>query len=105
MKESRTPYRCAIYWKMEGTASVPIVTVYNLDCLIRLNPVASSIWLLSDGRHTEERIEMILKDRFADVPAQRLKEDLDRFLSEAENVGLLLRCWDPLQPYRVMSER
>jgi hypothetical protein len=99
------PYRCSIYWKLDRSGPVPVVTVYSLDGLIRLNQVASSIWLLSDGRHTEEQIRTILRDRFPDVPAQRLKKDLDLFLTEAENRGLLIRCWDPLQPYLVLSER
>jgi len=105
MKESRTPYRCSIYWKQEGTTSAPVVTVYSMDCLMRLNPVASIIWLLLDGRHTEERIQKMLQDCFQHASAQLLQKHLDKFLSQAEALGLIVRCWHPLQPYQVLSER
>jgi len=81
------------------------VTAYGLTGLIRLNRTASFIWLLSDGLHDEKRILEALRRRFPDVPADRLREDMERFLSQAESRGLLVRGWDPLQPYRVVRER
>jgi hypothetical protein len=105
MDPVKCPYRCSIYWKVEGPDSVPVVTVYGLTSLIRLNPTASFIWLLSDGHHSERQILRALKERFPQVPADRLQEDVERFLSQAESQGFLRRRWDPLQPYGVIHER
>jgi len=105
MNKTRNPCRCAIYWKVEGTDSYPQVTVYGLTGLIRLNRTASRIWLLSDGRHSVEEILRALKGRFPGVADSRLREELGQFLSRAEARGLLLRRWDPLQPYRIIKER
>jgi len=105
MKRAHIPYRCAIYWKVAGTDSCPEVTVYGFNGLIRLNRTASLIWLLSDGHHSERQILQALGERFPEVSPDGLQEEVGRFLSQAESRGLLLRQWDPLQPYRVVGER
>ena len=105
MEDSNIPYRCAIYWKIDVTDSLPEVTVYGITGLIRFNRTASMIWLLSDGNHTESQILQTLAERFPEVPPGRLQEEVGRFLSQAESRGLLLRHWNPLQPYRVIGER
>jgi len=104
MARANNPYRCAIYWTVIVTDSFPEVTVCGLTGLIRFNRTASMIWLLSDGHHSEEQIFQVLKERFPDVSAGRLREEVGRFLTQAESRGLLVRHWDPLQPYRVMYE-
>ena len=82
-----------------------MVTAYGLVRLVRLNPVASLIWLLSDGCHSEESILKILKRRFPGIAIESLREDVASFLSQAESWGVMVRQWDPLQPYRVTCER
>ena len=105
MEDSNIPYRCAIYWKVDVTDSLPEVTVYGLTGLIRFNRTASMIWLLSDGKCSEHRILQALAERFPEVPPGRLQGEVVRFFTQAESRGLLLRHWDPLQPYRVIGER
>ena len=105
MEDTKNPYRCAIYWKIDVTDHLPEITVYGLTGLIRFNRTASIIWLLSDGNHSEHQILQDLAERFPEIPSGRLQEEVGRFLSQAESRGLLLRHWDPLQPYRVIGER
>jgi len=105
MESADIPYRYAIYWKVAGTDLCPEVTVYGLSGLIRLNRTASLIWLWSDGHHSVRQILQALRKCFPESPADRLQDEVGRFLSLAESRGLLLCHWDPLQPYRVIGER
>jgi hypothetical protein len=105
MERTNIPYRYAIYWKVTGTDRLPEITVYGLSGLIRLNRTASLIWLRSDGHHSERQILQALREHFPEIPTGQLQEEVGRFLSQAEARGLLLRHWDPLQPYRVIGKR
>jgi hypothetical protein len=105
VKSTEIPYRCAVYWKVDRTETFPRVIVYGLTGLIRLNRTASLIWLLSDGHHSVRQILRALEERFPGIQSSILQEELSRFLSQADSRGLLLRHWDPLQPYRVIEER
>jgi hypothetical protein len=105
VKKAHIPYHCAVYWKATRSGSCPEIIAYGLAGLVRLNRTASFVWLLSDGHHSERQIFQALKEHFTEVPFARLQEEVDRFLSQAESQGILVRCWDPLQPYRVIGER
>jgi len=105
MEGVNIPYRCAIYWKVAVSDSLPEVTIYGLTGLIKLNHTATMIWLLSDGRRSERQILRAVAERFPGISNDRLEEEVGQFLSRAESCGLLMRQWDPLQPYRVIGER
>jgi hypothetical protein len=105
MQIPAVPYRCSIYWKLEGPPDCPAVTLIGPGGVVRLNRTASFIWLLSDGKHPRGTIEQALRDRFPRISGDRIRQDLDGFLAAAEEGGFLLTRWDPLQPYQVVCER
>ena len=47
-----------------------------------LNPIGAVIWHLIDGERTIESIETQLATHFNGVPAEQIKVDLDRFVTD-----------------------
>jgi hypothetical protein len=50
--------------------------------LITLNPVGTLVWQLLDSPRDVDEIAAELQATFPDVPLARLREDVERFLSE-----------------------
>ena len=104
MMTGSVPYRRSIYWKIEDDGSTRQVLAYTFNGLVRLNDTATIIWGLLDGRHCEEEIVYTLRAQFPLATVARLEEDVEAFLRSAEDRGLILRHWTPLQPYRIIAE-
>lgn len=54
-----------------------------------LNPLGSTIWELLDGQHTVADIEEFLSQKYHQVPRPQISEDLQIFLDDLTNRGLL----------------
>lgn len=61
----------------------------NQETLTVLNPVATKIWDLCDGRHTLEAIVAALHREFPDIPEPELRTDIESCLRDFETRNLL----------------
>lgn len=57
-----------------------------------LNQIGSTIWELVDGTRSVTAIEAQLVEIFTDVPRERISQDLQTFLTDLTNRGLV--TWD-----------
>lgn len=84
-KNSKPKIRKDIVWKEEGKEGEIISLASYIGGPIRfLNPVASKVIKLSDGKHTvREIIEDICKS-FEDANPKAVEKDVDNFLKNLE---------------------
>lgn len=54
-----------------------------------LNQIGSTIWELVDGNRSVTAIEIELVETFADVPRERIAQDLQAFLTDLTERGLV----------------
>lgn len=63
--------------------------------LITLNPVGSVLWEQLDRPRGADRLAEVLAERFPDEDPATLREDVDAFVTELVDAGLLLTGPDP----------
>jgi len=58
-----------------------LVDIRDEDQIHRLNPIASDIWEMCDGKHTVDEMVKIMSKRYSDVPLN-LKDDIVVFVNK-----------------------
>lgn len=80
-KKSKPKICKDIVWKEEGEKGVTISLASYLGGSIRfLNPTASKIIKLSDGKHTVEDIIDDITNSFEDADRNNVEKDVEKFL-------------------------
>ena len=59
------------------------------DQLIMLNSIGSIVWGLCDGERNVDEITTLITQRFPDVNATRVRDDIAHLVTELQKLGLL----------------
>jgi hypothetical protein len=63
--------------------------------LITLNPVGTLLWLELDTPCDADGLTSVLRERFPDVAAQQLRDDVESFIDSLSEEGLLVADTGP----------
>ena len=85
-KQTPRPHPDVIWRVLDGEAV--IVSPHEGHVRV-LNQVATTIWMLLDGRRTVGDIQLALSDKY-DVAANQAAADVRRFLDDLSSRGLLI---------------
>jgi hypothetical protein len=79
-----------IVWKEEGENNETVSLASYIGGPIRfLNPVASKIIKLSDGKHTVREIINKINESFEDSDPEKIEKDVEKFLKQLEKKKII----------------